>query len=199
MNNIYYCENCEDKRSYKAISKHIYNREEPHCEYTFAYCETCSRPSLFVREDYRTENGFNDDAYYKVFPANQRNLGFVLPEMVRKSYEEAVKCELSKIPTACVVMVGRALEAVIKMHLPSTSTIFKGLEELKKTGVISQELFDWSQRLRALRNAGAHASSIEISQPEASEALDFLQAILEILYHLRPKFKSISERGTTSP
>jgi hypothetical protein len=194
---VYYCEHCEDKRSYKIISKHI-NDEQPPCEYSFAICETCNRPSVFIREDVGTENGFEDDSYYKVFPANQRHIGFMLPEIVRKSYEEAIKCELAKIPIACVVMVGRTLEAVIKEHLPQNPTIFKGLEEMKKSGVISEELFNWSQRLRVLRNAGAHATNVDISQPEASEALDFLQAILEILYHLRPKFKSISERKTIS-
>lgn len=190
---VYYCEHCEDKRSYKTISKHT-NDEQPPCEYTFAVCETCNYPSVFIREDMGTENGFEDDSYYKVYPANQRHIGFLLPEIVRKSYDEAIKCELAKIPIACVVMVGRTLEAVIKEHLPQNPTIFKGLEEMKKSGVISEELFNWSQRLRVLRNAGAHATNVDILQPEASEALDFLQAILEILYHLRPKFKSISER-----
>jgi hypothetical protein len=191
---LYYCENCEDKRAYKEVFTHVNPKEGPPAEYTFALCETCNYPSLFLREDMGTEGGFMDDDYYKVYPSNERHIGYPLPELIRSSYEDAIKCELAKISTACVVMVGRTLEAVCKEHVPGNSTIFKGLEEMKKKGIISDEIFAWAQKLRVLRNAGAHATAVNISQTDASEAIDFLQAILEILYHLRPKFQSIVDR-----
>ena len=191
---IYYCEHCEDKRSYKAVTTHINLEEAPPAEYTFAYCETCNYPSLFLREDVGTHEGFEDDDYYKVYPSNERHIGYTLPVLIRSSYTEATKCEEAKIPIACVVMVGRTLEAICKEHIPASHSIFDGLEKMKNSGIISNELFDWAQRLRVLRNAGAHATGVEISRKEASEAIDFLQAIIETLYHLRPKFKAIQDR-----
>lgn len=58
---------------------------------------------------------------------------------------------------------------------------------MKDNGLISEELLEWSNELRVLRNLGAHATSEKITGQDANEAIDFLQAILETLYHLRPK------------
>lgn len=191
---IYHCEQCEDKKSYKTITTFTNPDEGPECEYTFAFCETCNYPSLFIREDDGTENGFDSDNYYKIYPSNERHFGSQLPTLIRTSYEDAVKCEIEKIPTACVVMVGRTLEAICKEHVPNSPSIFKGLEEMKRQGIISEEIFNWAQNLRVLRNAGAHATNVDITNQESTEALDFLQAIMEILYHLRPRFKRIIDR-----
>ncbi len=79
--------------------------------------------------------------------------------------------------------------------------MFKGLEALHSSGKISDELLEWAHYLRTTRNLGAHATEAEITQEAAAEALDFLQAILEILYELRPKFEKIKgknkKRGPT--
>jgi len=61
-------------------------------------------------------------------------------------------------------------------------------------GLISQELLDWANELRVLRNLGAHATNERIDVLDATGALDFLQAILEILYDLRPKFEEFKRR-----
>jgi len=195
---IAYCENCETKRAYKKIAEYFNPDEGPPSEYTFAFCETCNYPSLFLREDVGSEGGFDDDEYFKIYPADERHIGYILPQLIRACYDDAVKCELAKIPTACVVMVGRTLEAVCKEYVPNSQTIYKSLEEMKKNGMISTEIFDWAQRLRVLRNAGGHATEINISQIEDTEALDFLQAIIEILYHLRPNFQAIVSRQNNS-
>ncbi len=67
---------------------------------------------MFCRED--LGNGFESDNYYRLWPAQSRHLAFTLPEIVRQSYDEAVKCENAKAYVAAVVMVRRALEAITK-------------------------------------------------------------------------------------
>jgi hypothetical protein len=164
----------------------------PPTEYTFAHCASCAKPAVFVRED--MGDGFDKDNYYRVYPAQERHIGYSLPDIVRQSYEEAVRCESAKTWTACVVMVGRTLEAVGKEFESSTRSVFEGLKSMHSKGLISQELLDWANELRVLRNLGAHATNERVDYFDATGALDFLQAILEILYDLRPKFEKFKQR-----
>jgi hypothetical protein len=131
---------------------------------------------------------------YQLYPPDKREFSFKLPEIVNESYKEAVKCERANAWIATVTMAGRSLEAVCKEYDPSSKTIFAGLERMKINGAISQEVFEWANELRTIRNIGAHASEVEIKKEDAIETLDFLQAILEIIYHLRPKFKEMINR-----
>jgi hypothetical protein len=95
---------------------------------------------------------------------------------------------------ACVVLVGRTLEGVAKEFDASATSVFQGLRYMHGKGLISQELLDWANELRVLRNLGAHATTKRIDSLDARDALDFLQAILEILYSLRPKFEELKQR-----
>ena len=189
---IYTCDNCEKHTNFVPIQVHLLPDAGPPEEYTFARCEVCERPAVFLREDIGI--GFENDDYYRMFPAHDRHIGFQLPKVVRTSYEEAVRCENSKSWIACVTMVGRTLEAVTKAYDPTQRTMFAGLQAMYKNGAISQEIHEWANELRVIRNYGAHASDETISRQDATEALDFLQAILELLYYMRPKFQQMQAR-----
>lgn len=191
---VSYCTHCKEYKNFIALKEYIVGPSDKHppFEYTFANCEFCESPSLFIREDIGL--GFEFDDFFRIYPQNDRNLGFDVPEIVKRSYDEAVKCENAKIWTAAVVMIGRALEAVCKDAFPDSKDIYNGLKKMKDNGLISEELLEWSNELRVLRNLGAHATTEKISGQDANEAIDFLQAILETLYHLRPKFKRMKDR-----
>src|SRR5690606_26312472 len=107
---------------------------------------------------------------------------------------EAVKCEKAKAAIATVVMVRRSLEAVCKDFVPGTKSVFDGLKQMKEKGFISDDLLEWSEELRFLGNKGAHATEEKITLNDAHDALDFLQSIMEILYHLRPRFNDLKAR-----
>ncbi len=186
------CYSCEQPQTLIVDMVHKLPDEGPPQEYTFAHCDSCAKPAVFVRED--MGDGFDKDSYYRVYPAQERHIGYYLPDIVRQSYEEAVRCESAKTWMACVVMVGRTLEAVGKEFESSTRSVFEGLKSMHSKGLISQELLDWANELRVLRNLGAHATNERVDYFDATGALDFLQAILEILYELRPKFEKFKQR-----
>lgn len=186
------CFSCEQPRTLIVDKIHRLPNEGPPEEYTFVHCSSCARPAVFYRED--MGDGFDKDSYYRIYPPQERHIGFYLPGNVRQSYEEAVSCELAKTWMACVVMVGRTLEAVCKEFESSSRTIFEGLRAMHSKGIISQELLDWANELRVMRSLGAHATNERIDVSDATDALDFLQAILEILYDLRPKFEKFKRR-----
>lgn len=196
---IVFCFYCQDKKLFNIISTYIVedkkNREDR--EYAFAVCDSCKQPSLFYREDPIGLGLEFWDYDMCVYPKDERILVYQIPEIVRESYEEAVRCEKAKASIATVVMVGRALEAVCNDFVPDSKSIMTALVKMKDDGVISEELLEWSNELRFLRNQGAHATSNKISPNDASDSIDFLQAILEILYHLRPRFNDIKKRKSS--
>jgi hypothetical protein len=91
------------------------------------------------------------------------------------------------------------LEAVAKEFDPSNKVLATALREMLKNGIISQDIFDWANELRIVRNLAAHAQGDRISREDAVEGLDFAQAILEILYELRPKFDEMKKRRAPKP
>ncbi|WP_164073696.1 DUF4145 domain-containing protein [Stenotrophomonas maltophilia] len=189
---IYYCESCEAHKNFNPRNVLELPNETPPAEYTFAACEKCDSPAVFIRENIGL--GFDEDDYYRLYPAHERFISFRLPRVVRTSYEEAVRCEASKCWIASVTMVGRTLEAVTKQYAPGARSMFAGLQKMFEDGVISQEIHEWANALRTVRNIGAHAVDEEVTRQDASDALDFLQAILETLYFMRPKFNAMKAR-----
>ncbi len=190
---IYHCKECDEHRHFEAIEVLVVPDSIMSDEFTLARCKECGYPSLFIRQDW-SGDGFDDDEYYRVYPAHERALNFKVPPLVKDSYNEAMRCETHKLWTACVVMVGRTLEAVAKEHMPEVKNMAGGLAKMLSAGIISKELYDWSSELRVLRNFGAHVTAQKITAQDAKESMDFLRAILETIYHMRPKFKQMQER-----
>lgn len=189
---IYQCSFCDKHMQYTPLAVHVVGDEILPEEFTFAACPECRIPVVFTRAD--LGDGFEADDYYRVYPPHERAIHFTLPPVVKESYEEAVRCETHRSWIACVTMVGRTLEAVTKEYAPTARTMYLGLQKMHTDGIISQEISDWADELRVIRNYGAHATNQKITREDASEALDFLQAILETLYYMRPKFKLMKAR-----
>lgn len=192
------CTTCEKSVVYEIVGRHVYDPRDgsdPPTEYYLAKCTICGSASLFCREDYG--NGFQGDSFYRLYPAQHRQIRFALPPIVLASYGDAVKCENAKAWTPVAVMVGRTLEAVAN-HYQAGSTLEESLKKMLEDGVISKEIHDWSTHLRVIRNIGAHAKTAGVTAADATEALDFAQVILEILFDLRPRFERMKQRRAGS-
>jgi Domain of unknown function (DUF4145) len=193
----YQCPECDGPQMFDVARAHKSRGEDGLWEeFTYAICVRCQRPVLLTRYDFG--GGFAEEQYYRAYPALQRQIAFAIPEGVRRAYDEAVKTEQAKAWMATGVMAGQALEAVCKDYDPSIRTISDGMRKLLAAGVISQELFEWGNGLRVVRNRGAHVTSQPVTADDARFALDFLQALLEILYSLRRQFEVWKEQRATS-
>jgi Domain of unknown function (DUF4145) len=181
------CPDCDAPRPFSLVHKHSRYLEEADLpeEYSYVVCRVCAAPMLLVRENYG--EGF-EGAHHQVYPSLRRQIRFSVPLGVSNSYEEAVKCEGAKAWMGTVVMVGRALEAICKDFDPSVKSIQDGLRKMLQAGAISQEMYDWGDGLRVVRNVGAHATTERVSPTDARHSLDFLQALIEILFDLRVRF-----------
>jgi hypothetical protein len=193
-----YCFECEAQVRFKIV--HVHNRrglDDCPEEYTLAACSVCGEPSLFYRQELSLQREILEidlPQFNRLYPTSPRVIDFDVPEAVGRSYDEACAAESTHLAMAAAVMVGRALEATCKHFDPRSRSIADGLQRMKAAGLLSEELYEWASELRVLRNEAAHASQSGVDETEASEALDFLQAILEIIYEIRPKFQRFKDR-----
>ncbi len=194
-----WCPDCNANMGFVELNQHSYWPEDGlRVVHKFGYCLKCRRPA--VLEYIEVDDGQFDRT--QVLPALGGSLDFPIPRRIADSYEEAVRCHATGSWHATAVMVGRALEALGKEFDPNAGTLFDGLRRMKAAGVISDEVAHWGDELRFLRNIGAHSTDHAVTAQDARDAVDFLNAIVEILYHLRPKFQAMQARrharsGTT--
>jgi hypothetical protein len=117
-----------------------------------------------------------------------------MPPEVELSYSEAMRCESAEAWLATAVMVRRTMEAVGKDFNPNARNLAEGLKAMFNLGAISNELMEWGTELRFLGNVGAHPGGQRISHQDATDAMEFLAAIIETIYSLRPKFMAMRVR-----
>lgn len=146
-----------------------------------------------------------------------------IPRVVTDSLLDADRSLQANACIAACVMFGRALEAMCQHVLveaeldkkripgipppppvPSAQsptkkkrnlTLHEGIEALRKTGVIDNRLYDWSQQLRAFRNLAAHAQEdVIIAREDAEDLQTFVYAIVEYVYDLADRYDEFKAR-----
>jgi hypothetical protein len=192
----HYCAGCERKSSQKVLFRYVNHRidEEIPTEYTFTECRRCGGPNLFMRED--EGFGFPRGAYEYLFPGDGRDMHGVLPFEAWIHYRKAVEYEQGHKWDAVVLEVGRSLEALVQHLAPKVRGLAAGLAHLRKLGVFSEELFQWADQIRVLRNQSAHPSQESFSARDAKSAFDFLDGIAHTLYYTRMDFESFKRQRT---
>ncbi len=186
-----WCPDCNANMGFVEIAQHSYWLEDGlRVVCKFGHCIKCRRPAQL---EY-TEVGAGEFERAQTLPPLGMAIDFPLPRRIADSYQEAVRCLATGSWHATAVMVGRTLEAVGKAFDSNAGTLFDGLKRMKAAGVISDELATWGDELRFLRNVGAHSTDDVVTQQDARDAVDFLNAIVETLYRLRPKFQAMRDR-----
>lgn len=154
----------------------------------FGVCAVCDSPALLAEPNDQTHK------IQQLYPIPPGQINITLPGKVEKSYREVKKCAEAGVWLATAVMVRRTLEAIGKEFDPTAKTLFDGLRQMRDNGVISEEMWQWGDALRFIGNIGAHPTDDDVSAQDGKEAIEFLDAIIEIIYHLRPKFQAMLSR-----
>ena len=204
---LVHCDKCEATVSAEVLAEHevTYFDEDVRLDLpdncvSLVACSSCHR-ALVAREVWEGEDDSGISIWSKpirVWPRPERESTSMFPDIVRASLEEAQRCHRAAAYTASAVMCGRALEGVCVHFDTKDRNLNKGLKELLDRQLIDQRLFEWSEELRKHRNLAAHASGEKVSREDATDLLDFVNAICEYVFILTPKFHSYMERKSTT-
>src|SRR5215218_3602924 len=164
----------------------------PPVEYALLQCQRCGDASVQAREQYLGMT-FEDDEPVLVYPAPRR-LSDIIPDPLRREWEEARRCFDAKAFTACVVMVRRTLEGTCQDPGVQRRTLAQGLRELRDQGLIDDTLAEWANTMRVVGNEGAHYTGRAVAREDAEDALSFAEALLDHLYVLRKRFAEFQAR-----
>jgi len=188
----FWCPECKAHMQLVIDASHGWTPEEGDLTtyYRFGHCVRCRRPGLLAE----LETGQDEyEVQSQEYPAT-RNIGAHLPDKVDESFREALRCEVAGAPLATAVMVRRTLEAIGRTFDSEARTLARVLRTMKDQGLISEELAQWGDALRFIGNIGAHPTDDVVTMQDAREALDFLVAIVDTIYVLRPKFQKMKAR-----
>jgi hypothetical protein len=193
----FWCPRCAAHALLEIVGSYIQQHEQDLSDrFSFGHCVRCMHPGMVKQSD--TGAGGIEDYRWsspeQIFPPTKVVVDYALPELVEQSYAEAAKCLNAESWIAAVVMVRRTLEAIGKTFDPDVRSLNDALKKMKAKGSISDELAEWGHELRFIGNTGAHPSDNPPSEQDAKDAFEFLEAILEIIYRLRPRFLRLQMR-----
>ena len=122
------------------------------------------------------------DSYF----SSKRHINYKLPAVINQMYTEAIGCESAKLWLAGLFMIEKTLEAIlldINEKLTNKLTKLSFFLALKEQEIIKEEIYDWSQRLRIIKNWNSPVMLSNTTREEVSESLDFLQVVMDIIYN----------------
>jgi hypothetical protein len=106
-------------------------------------------------------------------------------------YTEAIGCESAKLWLAALFMIEKTLEAIlidINEKLTTKLTKLTFFLALKEQDIISEDIYNWAERMRIVKNWNNPVILSNTTREEVSETLDFLQIVMDIIYN--PSVKS---------
>jgi hypothetical protein len=164
-------------------------------EVAFLDCDLCRNPLVLERYyNYETQ-GFSGGRF--IFPRRQTPGGKV-PRAVREAYAEAIKCRDAEAFTAAILMCRRALEAIAEEKKAQGRSLYHKLENLKNSGFIPEEMFEWFSLLREMGNDAAHSTQVTHTDKDADDTIDFVLAITEYVYTYRLRFAEFKARAAAA-
>jgi Domain of unknown function (DUF4145) len=138
------------------------------------------------------------DTPFVVFPQGDIRVNPSAPVEIRAAFQEACTCYRTQAYTASAIMCRKTLEGVCAAHGIEERNLSASLKKMKEQTLIDDRLFEWSDALRVVGNVAAHGVNVTISQPDAKDAIEFTNAILDYLFSYRDRFEQFKKRRSNS-
>lgn len=165
-------------------------------QYAFLICTRCNSPFLTRQRFLEVPAEFSapqdDPEVLYPIPRNFDSEG--LPASVGRSYFSAVASFRAGLYEPCAIMCRKCLEAIARESGGTGRSLFNRLQDLKERGVIDGKLLNWADGLRVIGNDAAHDLDIVISEGEAQDALQFVEALIMYVFQLCRRFNEFQRR-----
>lgn len=120
-----------------------------------------------------------------------------IPEGVREDFKEAKRCHFIQAYKATVIMCRRVLESSADDLGAKGASLREQIDDLFKTGKITQSLRDFAHHLRMTGNKGAHADVDSVSAEDAADMIQFTNQHLDFVYVMPAKLKARQATSST--
>lgn len=187
------CDECEAKVDAEEIARIDYfdNFNTLQGKTIFLRCPSCKGGLLAIEPEGDATRGWGPPE--RIYPP-QRYIHYKIPDTLRRSFREALICLQSSCYLATVIMCRRTLEGLCHHHDSSFRDLAAGLKKLSDNKIIDSRLLEWGEALRQDGNLAAHDPNAEINWHDASDLVDFTEAILNHVFVLHDQFEKFKER-----
>jgi len=187
------CPRCKAKVNAEEIAEYIGHEEKIDFDvrYVFLKCASCQEPILTAQ--WRPDKDQIWDSPRRLYPPTRR-VGFRVPAALRRSFREAVGCQESGHYLATALICRRIIEGICKHYLGSIPNLAIGIQKLHEEKIIDERLFEWATALRNDGNLAAHDLDAKITSEDASDIVDFTEAILDYVFVLHDRFRQYVKR-----
>ena len=204
-----YCPNCNVQVAASIVYTHVHAvpkntgiLSDPCCTpqdvtaYSLSTCSRCSEVFLTKAEFWELpgEACVPQSDNIMLFPMPRRLDASILPPTIAKSYVSATGSFNAGLYEPCVIMCRKTVEALCHENGVTSGNLKTRIDRLLSDGHIDQKLHTWATGLRLVGNDAAHDISVNITKNDASDSLEFLDALLLYSYVLDRKFNEFQAR-----
>lgn len=158
--------------------------------YQLCKCPACSE--LTLRSYFWADYMDPEDVSMKYLYPTPQKFPEGLPPKISKEYRAALGVRHLSA-NAYGVLIGRVLELICEDRGATGRNLYQKLQDLASKNEIPTNLVDVAQRLRDMRNLGAHAVLGELSESEIPIVDNLIEALLDYVY-TAPQLVGIAEK-----
>jgi Domain of unknown function (DUF4145) len=115
-----------------------------------------------------------------------------LPDDVSEYFEGARRVLDAGVPDAAAVQLRKTLEAAAAHFDVSERNLMKSIEKLIDEGLVTKQFGDALHHIRAVGNAGAHATDQRVDDVRALQAMRFTTQLLRNLFEVPGDLREIT-------
>lgn len=163
--------------------------------YHLSKCPRCENPFLTESEYYiipAEVEAFQDCKL--LYPSDNKFIADKLPLSVQKSYHNAKQSYKAGLYEPAAIMCRKCLEAICSEKGIVKGNLQNKIEKLKQENIIDNKLFEWADKLRIIGNDAAHDIEVNITMEDASDSIEFIEALLSYVFILNKKFEDFQKR-----
>lgn len=195
-----YCQQCNSIVETGVLYTYSYNviytdeLQNQGSEIILSKCLNCESPLLVHEEFTNIEEHSFVNHRMQLYPITDNLALKNAPDIVINPYKEAYKCFRAQAYEACVIMCRKGIEAICIDKGAVGGNLAAKLVKLKTSGILEETLYSWATELRLIGNDGAHSHDMIVTQQDANDSIDFLDALITYLYHLVDQYNQLRLR-----
>jgi hypothetical protein len=126
-------------------------------KYIFLKCPRCLNPCI-ICSSYNVGSEYEDryESTKILYPTSNKDIDSFVPESIRNSFNEAMRCFENRAFTASVIMCRKVIEGICKESKIEKNNLRDKLIAMREQGIIDPNLFEWADALRLSGNDAAH-------------------------------------------
>ncbi|HYX39552.1 MAG TPA: DUF4145 domain-containing protein [Oligoflexus sp.] len=194
------CPHCSNRATMDVLHEYDIDvaEEDSPCSqsdnFQFLKCQSCD--NYHLRYYYYDErmNEYEEEPSFQVLYPKPKNKVRHLPPEISRLVEKAEAVKHIDYGFFAIA-VGRTLEAVFQSYDVKAKMLDGQIKELKDKGILPDQIAKIAIGIKSFRNLGAHYKEGEVSKTDAEMIHDLVILILEYLYEVPGRIRSLESRS----